>query len=127
MQQSWSDKMAERIRNVIKRDRKKGVQHESTPTIKKPKKQTVLLSRYPVTSALAGNLVEVAEDSRSLEEHIKAMKEEMSKQRPRSSLLAPLMKSTYKDRRNFILYDIVPVATVIDKYPALSQPAMVNK
>ena len=85
------------------------------------------MSRYPVTSALAGDLAEVAEDSRSLEEHIKAMKEEMSKQRLRSSLLALFMKSTHKDRRNFILYDIVPVATVIDKYPALSQRAMVNK
>ena len=119
--------MVERTRNVIKEDRKKGVRDESTPTVKKPKKQTVLLSRYPVTSALAGNLVEVAEDSRSLEEHIKAMKDEMSRQRPRNSLLAPLMKSTYKDRRNYILYEIVPVATVIEKYPALSQPAMVSK
>ena len=59
------------IRNVIKRDRKNGVQDESTPTVKKAKKQTVLLSHYPLTSALAENLVEVAEDSRSLEEHIR--------------------------------------------------------
>ena len=63
MQQSWSDKMVERTRNVIKQDRKKGVQDELTPTVKKPKKQTVLLSRYPVTFALAGNLVEVAEEA----------------------------------------------------------------
>ena len=41
-QQSWSDKMVEHIRNV--RDRKNGVQDESTPTVKKAKKQTVVES-----------------------------------------------------------------------------------
>jgi len=45
---------------------------------------------------LAENLVEVAEDSESLQQHIKAMKDEMSKLKPQNSLLGPLMQSTYK-------------------------------
>ena len=104
----------------------KKVQDESvTPTVKRPKKQIVLLSRYPLTSVLAKNLVEVDEDSESLGQHIQEMKDEMSKQKPQCSLLAPLMKSTYINHRNFILYRTVSVATIIDKYPALSQPAMI--
>ena len=94
--------MLERVRNVIK----KGTQDESvTPTVKRPKKQIVL---YPVTSVLAEDLVEVAEDSESLGQHIQAMKDEMSKQKPRSSLLAPLMR----------LYLWPPLLTNIVFYPS---------
>ena len=74
--------MLERVRNIIKSDRKK-VQDESVaPAVERPKKQIVLLSRYPLTSALAENLVEVDEDSESLGQHIQEMKDEMSKQKP---------------------------------------------
>ena len=53
------------------------------------------------------------EDSESLREHKKAMKEEMKKLKPRDSLIGPLMKSTYKYRRDFILCEIVPVSRTV--------------
>ena len=82
MQQSWSDKMVEGIRNIIKRDHAGSINNTYCKEAKK------LMSRYPVTSALAENLVEVAEDSESLEQHTKAIKDEMSKQMLWKSLLA---------------------------------------
>ena len=119
--------MVERIRNVIKRDRKRGVDQEAqeTPVTKRSKKQTVLLNRYPVTSTSSFDDPSVEEDSESLQEHIKGMKEEMKKAKPRDLLLGPLMKSTYKYRRDFILCEVTPVSMVIDKFPALIRPSMV--
>ena len=122
--------MVERIHNVIKRDRKKGADQDvqqETPQTKRSKKQTVLLSRYPVTSTSSFEDPSVEEDSESLREHKKAMKEEMKKLKPRDSLLGPLMKSTYKYRRDFILCEIAPVSTVIDEFPAIIRPSMVRK
>ena len=120
--------MIERTRNVIKADSKKGVNQEAqeTPVTKRSKKQTVLLNRYPVTSTSSPNDPSIQEDSESLQEHIKGMKEEMKKAKPRDSLLGPLMKSTYKYRRDFILREVAPVSTVIDKFPALIRPSMVR-
>lgn len=69
----------------------------------------------------------VEEDSESLCEHKKAMKEEMKKLKPRDSLIGPLMKSTYKYCRDFSLCEIVPVSTVIDEFPAIIRPSMIEQ
>jgi len=74
--------MVEGIRNIIKRDHAGSINNTYCKEAKK------LMSRYPVTSALAENLVEVAEDSENFEQHIKAIKDEMSKQMLWKSLLA---------------------------------------
>ena len=76
----------ERIRNVVKRDRTKGVQVEETPVTKRPKKQLVLLSRYPVATALTSP-GDSPEDLESIDGHIQSMKTEMGKERPRDTLL----------------------------------------
>ena len=126
MQQSWSDKLVERIRNVIKRDRIKCgcAEEEETPAAKRPKKETALLSRYPV-SAGTDYSTEFAEDAESLAGHIESIKKEMEKDRPRDSLLAQLMKSTYRSRRDLIVTGSVPVAQILQDFPALKRPSMV--
>jgi len=118
--------MIERIRNIIKRDRKRGVDEElqETPSNTKRSKRSVLLDRYPVTSSSCGD-PSVEEDSESLHQHIKGMKEEMKKAKPRDSLLGPLMKSTYKCRRDDILCQNLPVSMVIERFPAIVRPSMV--
>ena len=52
LQQSWADKMVERVRNVIKRDSKKSKASpsEEAPEPKRRRKGTDLLRRYPVNS-----------------------------------------------------------------------------
>jgi len=91
---------------------------------KRPKKQTALLSRYPV-STVSNNSTEVTEDAESLSEHIDSIKKEMEKERPRDSLLGQLMRSTYRYRRDQIITESIPVSKVLEDFPALKRPAMV--
>lgn len=100
---------------MIKRDRKASKQsddHTTTPTTK-------LLRRYPVTNNIAG------ENPESLVEHGKAIEKELAKKKPRDAILLPLMKSTYGDRRIYILNVACSVSDLLVKYPALSRPAVV--
>ena len=89
--------MGERIRNVVKNDKKKGLNlvAQETSVTKRSKKQTVLLKRYPVTSVTSFDDPSVEEDAESLQAHIKGMKEEIIKAKLRDSLLGTLMKTTY--------------------------------
>ena len=83
----------------------------------------VYVYRYPVRvqeTALC------AEDQRSISEHNKAILEEMKKQKPRDTLLLPLMKNTYHDRRIFIQNDATSVTEILEIYPALVRPAAVR-
>ena len=72
-----------------------------------------LLWRYP-----AQILEAVPDDNLSVEQHKKAIGEEMKKPKPRDSVLLPLMKSTYHERRMFIQAEAVSVNQIIQKYPA---------
>lgn len=121
MQQSWSDKFSERIRNVIKYDSKKarsaGRERPSSP--KRQKKTTTLVRRYPVSS------YELS-DAATMERHVKAILDEMSKGRPRDTLLLPLLKSTFGDRRMFVMNDATCVGDVLTVHPALSRTAVVS-
>lgn len=127
LQQSWADKMIDRVRNVIKRDcrkTKRAVQEpENQPDAKRRKKGIDLLRRYPVNS---GGSACVAEDADSLEEHKKAIGTELGKAKPRDSVLLPLMKSTYAERRMFILNEATSVAVILTNHAALSRPAIVS-
>ena len=66
------------------------------------------------------------EDSASITEHNKAIVEELKKTKPRDTLLLSLMKSTFHSRRMFIHNDAANVADVLQHYPALVRPAVVN-
>lgn len=61
----------------------------------------------------------MSEDPRSVEEHTKALVEEMKKSKPRDAVLLPLMKSTFQDRI-FIQTDAKAVIDILDVYPPLS-------
>ena len=117
--------MVERIRNVMKRGAKttgRPGNAEGTPTKKRRKTDNELLRRYPIARELQGSV----EDAESLEEHKKALAKELGKKKPRDGMLLTLMKATYSDRRIYILNVAGSVMDLLDKYPALSRPAVVR-
>ena len=120
MQQSWSDKFSERIRNVIKYDSKKARSAgRERPSFPKRQKKTTLVRRYPVSS------YELS-DAAMMERYVKAISDEISKGRPRDTLLLPLLKSTFGDRRMFVMNDATCVGDVLTVHPALSRTAVVS-
>ena len=115
--------MLVRVRNLIKADRKKN------PTVLRgassPKRQCkaaadLLLRRYPVMQHSS------LEDSDSIEQHKKAMSEEMAKMRPRESVLLPLMKLSYQNRWDFICNEAQSVQGILEEYPALRKLMVVS-
>ena len=68
----------------------------------------------------------VPEDSHSVAQHAKALNEEMKKPKPRDSVLLPLMKHTFHDRRIFVQNDAASVTEIVDSCPALARPAVVR-
>ena len=126
-QQSWSDKMVERVRNVIKRDckrTKQSVEEDESPAPKqkRSKKAVDLLRRYPVNVT---STLDLMPDRHSVEELKRAIENELAKGRPRDLVLAPLLKSTYEERRMHILSVTASVEGFLTEYPALARPAMV--
>lgn len=105
LQQSLEDKMVERVRNVIKHDRKRMPSSASSPSeaTKRSKlspearKKDSLLRRYPTRA-------QFTEDASSIESHLSS---ELEKGKPRDSVLLPLMKSTYPSRRLFSTMPLV--------------------
>ena len=69
-----------------------------------------LLRRYPVSSSS----VVCFENSESLEQHTKAISNELSKLKPRDTVLLPLIKSTYNERRMFILNEATCVDSILE-------------
>ena len=118
--------MVERIRNVIKRDAKSIDRTDecgaTTPSTKRSKKEVELLRRYPMASNC---FQDTAENAETLGEHNKAIAKELAKKKSRDSILLPLMKSTYGDRRIYILNMSCSVSELLQKYPALLHPAVV--
>lgn len=127
MQQSWSDKMTERVRNVIKRDCKKlsrpTSEMEGTP-VRKKLKGTDILRRYPTSNDICSSDLDNPE---SMEKHMRAISSELAKAKPRDTVLLPLMKSTFAPRRLFVLNDADSVNAILQEYPALSRPAVVSR
>ena len=118
--------MVQRVRNVIKRDNKKArgmPSEEEVPEPKRRKKGVDLLRRYPVSNSISTNTHENAE---SLELHKKAMGTKLAKAKPRDSVLLPLMRSTYGERRVFILNEATSVQAILQTHRALSRPAIVS-
>ena len=119
--------MVERVRNVIKQDRKKGKrlldeqECQSNPKIR-AKAGCELLRRYPVST----DTTLVPENAGSIEQHEKAIKKELDKSKPREMVLLPLMKSTYQSRQMYVLNEASSVDSILQKYPALSFAIFVN-
>ena len=119
MQASWVDKMLERIRNVIKSDKKKFKATDDSEEIPTPKrghkvKADDLSHRYPVMMSAADE---------TLQQHHKAIEEELTKPKPRDRVLLPLMKSTFATRWLFVKND---ARNVKDIFPALKLPTIVR-
>lgn len=110
--------MVERIRNVIKSDRKKGMEApESEPVAK----QSNLLGHYPMS------FLEITENAESLQQHMNCLEAELSKTKPHDAILLPLMKSTFGKRRMLIVNDTqISVDEIIRKYPVLCHMAIVS-
>ncbi len=127
LQQSWVDKMITRVRNVVKRDKIRSpnaateLPNAKRKASKVTKGKELLLRRYPVG-------IEVStEDHESLEVHKKALSDELAKAKPRDSVLLPLFKAIYYERRMFIQSEATSVKQIIEKYPALTRRAIVSK
>ena len=84
LQTSWVDKIIERVRNLIKLDRKKGASIGQSPTPIRSNNKNKLQRRYPLTR----NLPTV--DMETFEEHFAAITEEMKNNSPRDPSIAPI-------------------------------------
>ena len=87
--------MIDRVRNAIKRDCK-NLRINLTQNVERCKLWVCLCT-----------------DANSLEKHKKAIDTELGKAKPRESVLLPLMKSTYGERRMFILNEATSVAIIL--------------
>lgn len=79
------------------------------------------MSRYPVRVQ-----EEVSEDPQTTAEHNRALQQEMQKAKPRDSVLLPLMKNTFNERRIYIQNDATTVKETLEIYSALARPALVR-
>lgn len=118
--------MVERVQNVIKSDAKKGIKRPTdTSECGEPKRKkgdSAILRRYPIGSVGTSQ----SEDNATLEQHKKAITTELAKSKPRDTVLLPLLKLTYDERRMYILKGGNTIKEVLEEYPALSKPAIVR-
>ena len=123
-QKSWIDKMLERVRNVGKNVAKAEKKQMGSPDGEQPapkrNKVDKLIRRYPVTVSS-----EVADEA-TMEQHLKAIQEEMGKSKPRDRVLLPLMKVTFQNRLLYIRNDATSVKEIIEKYPCFKCPSIVS-
>ena len=107
---------------MSKTDRKRSgssIPAETTP--KRSKGKNNLLRRYP-----AAEKDDTLVDEETLEIHLKAIEDEMKKAKQRDRVLLPLMKSTFPSRCFYIQNEATSVQQILDKYPSLKIPQMVN-
>ena len=90
----------------------------SEPQPKRRKGQNLLL-RYPMTNQPE------CEDTESLEQHRQAISKELEKAKPRDSVLLPLLRSTYGERRMFILNEASCVKGILERFPSMRRPSVV--
>ena len=115
--------MLERVRNLIKNDKRKSPA-SSDMVVSAPKRNKAtdnsLIRRYPV------RMPPHEEDAETIQQHVKAIQEEMTKTKPREHVLMPLIKNTSTERWLFIKENTPNVGVVIEKYPFLKLPAIVS-
>ena len=108
---------------MIKLDRKKtkAVQQQEEGMPKRSRtKADSLLRRYP--PALSQELI----DEETLQQHLKAIDNEIEKNKPRERVLLPLMKSTFACRCLFVRKDASNVVEILEQYPSLKIPSIVS-
>ena len=66
-------------------------------------------------------------DSETIEQHHKAITEEMTRAKPRERLLLPLMKSTFPVRWCFVKNEAESVKQIMETYPCLKFPIIVSE
>ena len=119
--------MIECIKNREKQANKKArssTASSGSPSSKRQRLATPkdhLLRRYP-----ARVLDIPLDDPCSLADHIQGIAAEMKKPKPKDSVLIPLMKSTFQQRRIFIQTDASSVTEILERFPALSRSAIVS-
>ena len=96
-------------------------EHELQPKGSKRRRKDDILARYPVTPNDSST-----EDRETIERFKNGIAKELMKSKPRDSILLPLMKSTFNERRMYILGEPVSLANMLDLYPALKRPAIVS-
>ena len=111
------------IKNDTRKARRTGDYSSSNPPIKLQKnvQDADLTRRYPVLSTNMD-----IEDPSTVDRHQAAITEELSKSKPRDTVLLPLMKNTYGERRLFIVNGSSSIGDIKNRYPALSRPAVVR-
>ena len=65
-------------------------------------------------------------DESTQQEHMQALTKELEKEKPRKDILLPLMKSTFYQRRQYILNNDDSVLSKLEKYPALRMPPLIQ-
>ena len=96
-------------------------EHELQPKGSKRRRKDDILARYPVTPNDSST-----EDRETIERFKNGIAKELMKSKPRDSILLPLMKSTFNERRMYILGEPVSLANILGLYPALKRPAIVS-
>ena len=66
------------------------------------------------------------EDPSSVQVHLKGIEEELKRSKPRESVLLPLFRSTYGERRLFVLNDAKSMKEIKECYPAITIPALMS-
>ena len=113
------------IKTANKKARESGKQPMSlgSPDRKKMKSSAKdELRRYPIHC----NSAIPTEDLSSLALHNKAIDDELTKAKLRDTVLLPLLKLTYSERRMYIQEVATSVKDILKKYNALSRPAVVS-
>jgi hypothetical protein len=67
-----------------------------------------------------------SEDAASIAEHLKGVTSEMAKEKPRDSVVLPLMRTLFSSRRAYIKHDAEDVGSILEIYPALRRPSVVS-
>lgn len=114
-------KIMDRVYNVEKTRKRKAADDSMDATPKKrgrPKRVTSLETRYPS--------IRPHGDDASQQQQKQALSKEMDKEKPRKDILLPLMKSTFYERRQYILDRDDSVLAKLEKYPALKMPPLVG-
>ena len=65
-------------------------------------------------------------DGATVERHKKSISDELRKAKPRDTILLPLLKCTFGERRMFIMNEATCVADVLEHHPALARTAVVS-
>ena len=126
LQSSWTTRMLVALCSRIKYSRKKMREDPSkVPPPKKMREATIkndLLRRYPTRI----NDGTSSEDAASIAEHLKGVTSEMAKEKPRDSVVLPLMRTLFSSRRAYIEHDAEDVSSILEIYPALRCPSVVS-